>query len=84
MPQANDSGSDRKVVLRGLVRAESMMQIALAVPLSTIIGWALGDWLDHKFHQHWISIAGLTLGAVTGFVQIVRVASAANRKDESS
>lgn len=63
-------------------RAESMVQIALAVPLSTIIGWGLGDGLDHKLHQSWISILGLVLGAVAGFIQIVRVANHANRSDD--
>ena len=81
-PQFTNDGNDRKEVLRGFVRAESMVQIALAVPLSTIIGWGLGDWLDHKMHQSWISILGLVLGAVAGFVQIVRVANHANRSDD--
>ena len=86
MAFSNHSGNDggRKVVLRGLVRAESMVQIALAVPLSTIIGWGLGVWLDHKLHQSWIGIVGLVLGAVAGFVQIVRVANHANRSDDNS
>ena len=73
------NGSDRKLVLQGLVRAESMVQIALAVPLSTVIGWGLGAWLDNKLHQSWMGIAGVVLGAVAGFVQVVRVANHANR-----
>jgi F0F1-type ATP synthase assembly protein I len=73
------NGSDRKLVLQGLVRAESMVQIALAVPLSTVIGWGLGAWLDSKLHQSWMGIAGVVLGAVAGFVQVVRVANHANR-----
>ncbi|MHB8302956.1 MAG: AtpZ/AtpI family protein [Acidobacteriaceae bacterium] len=76
------SGNDRKAVLRGFVRAESMVQIALAVPLSTIIGWGLGAWLDNKLHQSWIAILGVVLGAIAGFVQVVRVASHANRSGE--
>jgi len=72
---------DRKVVLQGLMRADSMVQIALAMPLSTVIGWGLGAWLDNKFHQSWIVIAGIAFGAVAGFVQVIRVASHANRKD---
>lgn len=83
MADSGNSGSDRKVVLRGLVRAESMVQIALALPLSTIIGWALGDFLDHKLHQSWIAVVGLLLGVVAGFVQVVRLANQANRSDPS-
>ncbi len=86
MPPTNPSPtpeSDRKVVLRGLVRAESMVQIALALPLSTFIGWGLGDFLDHKLHQSWIAIVGLFLGIAAGFLQIVRLANHANRSDDN-
>ncbi len=83
MPPPNDSGNDRKVVLRGLVRAESMVQIALALPLSTLIGWGLGDFLDHKLHQSWIAIVGLLLGIAAGFTQVIRLANHANRSDDN-
>lgn len=79
-PPTNNDDS-RKVVLHGLMRADSMVQIALAIPLSTVIGWGLGAWLDNKLHQSWIAIAGVALGAIAGFIQIIRVASQANRKD---
>jgi ATP synthase protein I len=71
--------AEQATVLRGLARAESMVQIALALPLSTIVGWVIGDALGRHFHADWPAIAGLILGAVAGFVQIVRVASKANR-----
>ncbi len=74
--------NDRRMVLRGFVRAESMVQIALALPISTVIGWALGDYLDHKLHQSWISILGLLVGIVAGFLQVVRLANQANRSDD--
>jgi ATP synthase protein I len=83
MPQPTNSGDDRKVVLRGLVRAETMVQIALALPLSTLIGWGLGVFLNHKLHQSWIAIVGLLLGIAAGFVQVVRLANHANRSDDN-
>jgi ATP synthase protein I len=61
--------------LRDLVTAESMIQLALAIPLGCLVGWAIGSWLDHKFNQGWIAIAGIVLGAVGGFIQIYRTAS---------
>ncbi len=82
MPPPANSGNDRKVVLRGLVRAESMIQIALALPLSTFIGWGLGDLLDHKLHTSWIAVVGLLLGIAAGFTQVVRLANQANRSDD--
>ncbi len=78
----SDSESDRKVVLHGLVRAESIVQIALALPVSTILGWAVGDYLDHKLHHSWIAIVGLLVGVVAGFIQIVRLVNQANRSDD--
>ncbi len=83
MPEPLNSGNDRKVVLRGLVRAESLVQIALALPLSSLLGWGLGVYLDHKFHQSWISIMGLFLGVAAGFVQVIRLANQANRSDDN-
>ena len=82
-PDTGGEKSDRKVILGGLVRAESIVQIALALPLSAIIGWALGDFLDHKLHQSWIAIVGLLLGVAAGFVQVVRIANHANRSSDN-
>lgn len=84
MPPPTGSNNDRKTLLRGLMRAESMVQLALALPLSTLIGWGLGDLLDHKLHQSWIGIVGLFLGAAAGFVQIIRIANQANRSDDGA
>jgi ATP synthase protein I len=58
-----------------LVTAESMIQLAIALPAGCVIGWLVGSWLDRHFHQSWISIVGILLGAVAGFVQIFRTAS---------
>ena len=73
--------SEKNAVLGGLVRAESMVQIALALPLSTVIGWVIGEAIGRHFHATWPGIVGLILGAIAGFVQIVRIASQANRKN---
>lgn len=83
MPQPPNSGNDRKVVLRGLVRAETMVQIALALPISTLVGWGIGVLLDHKLHQSWIAVVGLLVGIAAGFVQVVRLANHANRTDDN-
>lgn len=72
---------DRGMILRGVMKAEALVQIALVLPLSVVIGWAVGDFLDHKLHQSWISIVGLFVGVVAGFVQVIRVANHANRSD---
>jgi ATP synthase protein I len=70
---------NRRMVLQGLVRADAIVQIAIALPLSALLGWALGDFLGRRFHQEWMAVAGLLLGIAAGFVQVVRLANQANR-----
>jgi ATP synthase protein I len=69
------SGGGEKGALGDLVKAESMIQLALALPAGCVIGWLGGEWLDHHFHQSWIAVVGILLGAAAGFVQIFRTAS---------
>jgi ATP synthase protein I len=61
--------------LGDLVKAETMIQLAIALPAGCFIGWLLGDLLDKHFHTGWMTIAGIALGAVAGFIQIYRTAS---------
>ena len=68
-------GPRKNGVLGDLVKAESMVQLAIALPAGCLIGWLIGAWLDEHFHQGWIAIAGIVLGAVAGFVQIFVTAS---------
>ncbi|MCU1226553.1 MAG: hypothetical protein JWQ42_4646 [Edaphobacter sp.] len=69
------TGVSGKGALGDLVKAESMIQLAIALPAGCVIGWLIGSWLDKHFHQGWISIAGIILGAVAGFMQIFVTAS---------
>ncbi len=77
-PEQNDlnsQGANKKPGMRDLVTAESMIQLALAIPAGCVIGWAAGAWLDRHYQQDWIAVAGIVLGAVAGFVQIYRTAA---------
>ena len=58
-----------------LLKAESMIQLAIALPAGCVIGWLIGAWLDRHFHQNWMGIVGILLGAVAGFMQIFVTAS---------
>jgi F0F1-type ATP synthase assembly protein I len=72
-----------KGALGELVKAESMIQLAIALPAGCVIGWLVGGWLDRHFHQEWISIVGILLGALAGFIQIFRTASRYLKNDRS-
>src|SRR3979490_826800 len=85
------TGGGGKGALGELVKAESMIQLAIALPAGCVvrwpggggIGWVVGSWLDRHFHQEWISIVGILLGALAGFVQIFRTASRYLKNDRS-
>ncbi len=69
------TGVSGKGALGDLVKAESMIQLAIALPAGCVIGWLIGAWLDKHFQQSWIGIVGIVLGAVAGFMQIFTTAS---------
>lgn len=66
-----------------LVKAESMIQLAIALPAGCVIGGLLGSWADRHFHQGWIAVAGILLGALAGFIQIFRTASKYLKNDRT-
>lgn len=72
-----------KGTLGDLVKVESMIQLALALPLGCVLGWLTGSWADGYFHQHWIGIVGILLGAAGGFVQIFTTASKFMKRGDS-
>lgn len=80
--QAGRSGSksSESGVMKSLVQVESIIQLALMLPVATVVGWLIGAGLDKWLHQHWIYIPGLILGAAAGFVQIFRVVLAQSKE----
>ena len=75
-PQSGGGG------LGDLVKAESMIQLAIALPLGCLLGWLLGSWLDRHLHQSWIGIVGILLGAAGGFIQIITTAQKYLKRSE--
>ncbi len=72
---SDETAGKKKGPLGDLVTAESMLQLALALPGGCLIGWLAGAWLGRHFHQGWMEIAGVLVGAAGGFLQMVRMAS---------
>lgn len=80
---ADSNKSDRKSSgLQQLVKAESFFQFAIALPAGCVIGWLIGAALDKHFHQHWMGVVGILLGAVGGFIQIFTMASRYLKRDD--
>ena len=42
----------------------------------------VGEALDKHFHQHWIGVVGILVGAVGGFIQIFTMATRYLKRDE--
>ena len=74
-PSQNDAkqSAPGKGAMGGLVQAERLFQIAIILPVSVVVGWAIGAGLDKWLHQHWIYLAGLLLGCVAGFIEVFRL-----------
>jgi len=49
-------------------------QLAFALPAATFVGWLIGTALDRWLHTTWLYLAGILLGIVAGFVELIRTA----------
>jgi F0F1-type ATP synthase assembly protein I len=58
----------------GLDQIAKYSELAMLMPAGCAGGWIVGSYLDHKFNTHWMFLAGLALGFVGGFVQVIRIA----------
>jgi len=56
------------------VQMASYAQLAVVFPAATVIGWLIGSALDRWLHTSWLYIAGLILGIIAGFVELIRTA----------
>jgi F0F1-type ATP synthase assembly protein I len=56
--------------------------LAFLLPVSTLVGYAIGYLLDQAFGTHWLYIPFLILGTVAGFVQLIRTLLRDTRDDQ--
>ena len=47
-------------------------QLAFIIPAAVVVGLLVGKLLDYWFHTHWLFLAGVIVGAVAGFVDLIR------------
>ncbi len=57
--------------------------LAFLLPVSTVVGYAIGYLLDKAFGTHWLYIPFLILGTVSGLVQLIRQLNRDTRDDGS-
>ncbi len=56
-------------------------QVAFIVPGGVVAGLILGALIDRWLHTHWVYIAGVIVGAIIGFVQLVRMLTSVSDKN---
>jgi F0F1-type ATP synthase assembly protein I len=56
------------------VQVSNYAQLAIVFPAATVLGWLAGAALDRWLHTNWLYVAGLILGIVAGFVELIRTA----------
>ena len=74
MSDDRSTGGKPKGTLGDLVKAESMIQLAIALPLGCVVGWFLGSLVDHHFATKFWGIIGILIGAAGGFIKIYTTA----------
>jgi ATP synthase protein I len=54
-------------------------QIAFIIPAAVVIGMLLGKLLDHWLHTRWLFLIGIIIGAIAGFVDVIRTVIRQNK-----
>jgi F0F1-type ATP synthase assembly protein I len=54
------------------IQLANYSQLAFIFPAATVVGWLIGVALDRWLHTTWLYLAGLILGIVAGFVELIR------------
>jgi F0F1-type ATP synthase assembly protein I len=57
-------------------------EIGFIIPAAVLLGFFAGKLLDYWLHTRWLYLVGLIIGALVGFVQMIRMA-AGSFKDKS-
>jgi F0F1-type ATP synthase assembly protein I len=53
-------------------------QLAFIFPAATVAGWLIGVGLDRWLHTTWLYLAGLILGIVAGFGELIRAVTSSD------
>jgi F0F1-type ATP synthase assembly protein I len=73
-PSDNDSAGKKNV----WVQLANYSQLAFVMPAATVAGWLIGLALDHWLHTTWLYLAGLILGIVAGFIELIRTVTSSD------
>ncbi len=77
MPEDGESREPKKNML---VQLANYSQLAFIFPAATVVGWLIGAALDHWLHTTWLYLAGLIVGIIAGFVELIRLVTSSESK----
>jgi F0F1-type ATP synthase assembly protein I len=56
-----------------ILQLANYSQLAFIFPAATVVGWLIGAALDRWLHTNWLYLAGLIVGIIAGFVELIRL-----------
>jgi F0F1-type ATP synthase assembly protein I len=48
-------------------------QIAFILPAAIVVGLLIGKLCDYWLHTHWLFLVGVIVGAIAGFIDMIRM-----------
>lgn len=67
----SSNGDDKKLESAAVVWAR-YSQIAFILPAAVVVGLLVGKLLDNWLHTKWLFLVGIIIGAIAGFVELIR------------
>ena len=83
-PENPNSAEDQNAGKKdnGLVLAIKYSHIGFALPAGTIAGWLLGAMLDKWLGMTWMKTAGLIVGIIAGFSEMIRAITQISKESQ--
>lgn len=78
MPQDPETPEQKRNLMLQLARYS---QLAFTLPAATVVGWLVGAALDRWLHTTWFYLAGLILGIIAGFIELIRTVISSESKN---
>lgn len=77
MPEDRETPEQKK---NWILQLANYSQLAFIFPAATVVGWLIGVALDRWLHTTWLYLAGLILGIIAGFVELIRLVTSSESK----
>ena len=67
-----DDSQQRSSFRAMMVQAARYSDLAFVIPAGIFAGWLLGIGLNHWLHRDWLVLAGIVVGVIGGFIEMMR------------